>query len=188
MDSASPRRRASIARHLSLEPSPSASRRLSHGSIDTLEASGHQRKRRRTSHSEGQENARPDAVDLTATEDMDPVSRIQAKQRADVILAQQSLDHNKGESVLLAYKCPVCMDTPVDATSTACGHLFCHKCIIDTLKFSEEQRSDMSGKGPRGTCPVCRKYLSRNDMPGPKRNLVPLQIKLTTRKRRETEQ
>lgn len=61
---------------------------------------------------------------------MDPVSRTQAKQRADVILAQQSLDHNKGESVLLAYKCPVCMDTPVDATSTACGKFVLRNCAL----------------------------------------------------------
>ncbi|RAK99475.1 uncharacterized protein BO80DRAFT_358942 [Aspergillus ibericus CBS 121593] len=180
----SPRHRASAAHHISIVSSPSEPRRASRGSIETPETPGHERKRRRTSNSERNANE-IESVDLTAGEDTNPVSKTQAKQRADVILAQQSLDNGEGRSVLTAYKCPVCMDTPVDATSTACGHLFCHKCIIDTLKFSEEQRADTSGKGPRGTCPVCRKPLSRNDLPGPKRNLIPLQIKLTTRRRRE---
>ncbi|PYH43843.1 uncharacterized protein BP01DRAFT_300285 [Aspergillus saccharolyticus JOP 1030-1] len=125
-----------------------------------------------------------DSVDLTELDDVSEVSRTQAKQRADAILAQQSLEHKDNESSFAAYKCPVCMDTPVDATSTVCGHLFCHKCIIDTIKFSEE-RSDSTNKAPKGTCPVCRKPLSRNDVAGPKRHLIPLQIKLLRRKRRE---
>ncbi|PYH82602.1 hypothetical protein BO82DRAFT_59652 [Aspergillus uvarum CBS 121591] len=121
------------------------------------------------------------SIDLTETDEVSEISKTQAKQRADAILAQQSLE-NGAESIFAAYKCPVCMDTPVDATSTVCGHLFCHKCITDTLKFSEE-RSDSTSKSPKGTCPVCRKPLSRNDVAGPKRHLIPLQIKLLRRKR-----
>ncbi|PKY03555.1 hypothetical protein P168DRAFT_290719 [Aspergillus campestris IBT 28561] len=55
---------------------------------------------------------------------------------------------------------------------------------MDTLKFGEERRTDASGKS-RGTCPVCRKPLTRADTPGTKRNLVPLQIKMKTRKRKD---
>ncbi|KAJ9266309.1 hypothetical protein DTO212C5_6396 [Paecilomyces variotii] len=124
-----------------------------------------------------------ESVDLTEVEDDNALSKALAKQREDAIRAQGPARDGEGRSVLTAYKCPVCMDTPVDATSTICGHLFCHKCIIDTLKFSEEQRSDSSGKGPRGNCPVCRKPLTRNDVPGPRRNLVPLTLKLMTKKR-----
>ncbi|RAL14634.1 uncharacterized protein BO97DRAFT_274348 [Aspergillus homomorphus CBS 101889] len=124
------------------------------------------------------------SVDLTENEEVSEISKTQAKQRADAILAQQSLEPKNTESIFAAYKCPVCMDTPVDATSTVCGHLFCHKCITDTLKFSEE-RSVSTSKAPKGTCPVCRKPLSRNDVSGPKRHLIPLQIKLLRRKRRE---
>ncbi|PYH93695.1 hypothetical protein BO71DRAFT_298347, partial [Aspergillus ellipticus CBS 707.79] len=179
------RRRASAARRISLGSSPPGPRRHS-TPTESSEAAGHDRKRRRTSNTERvtEQSERPESVDLTESGGTNSVSKTQAKQRADAILAQQSLDQDQGHSVLAAYKCPVCMDTPVDATSTLCGHLFCHKCITDTLKFSEEQRADTSGKG-RGTCPVCRKPLTRNDLPGSKRNLIPLQIKLTTRKRRE---
>lgn len=65
------------------------------------------------------------------------------------------------------------------------GHLFCHKCIIDTLRWSEEQRQDeyAHGRNAKGTCPVCRKPLSRVDKAGGGRNLVPLELKLTTSKR-----
>ncbi|KAN0073050.1 hypothetical protein V8E54_009164 [Elaphomyces granulatus] len=124
-----------------------------------------------------------ESLDLTEVDDAFALSKVLAKQREDAIKAQSNPTDRSGRSVLTSYKCPVCMDMPVDATTTICGHLFCHKCIIDTLRFGEEQRSDGSGKGPRGNCPVCRKPLSRNDIPGPKRNLVPLQLKLMTRKR-----
>ncbi|PWY67186.1 hypothetical protein BO70DRAFT_272078, partial [Aspergillus heteromorphus CBS 117.55] len=148
--------------------------------VSSSEAAGHERKRRRSNT--GRTRGSSDVIEPVDLTEVSPISKTQAKQRADAILAQQSLDQDKGASVLTAYKCPVCMDTPVDATSTLCGHLFCHKCITDTLKFSEEQRADTPGKG-RGTCPVCRKPLTRNDQPGSKRNLIPLQIKLTTLKR-----
>lgn len=124
-----------------------------------------------------------ESLDLTEVDDAFTLSKVLAKQREDAIKAQSNPTDRSGRSILTSYKCPVCMDMPVDATTTICGHLFCHKCIIDTLRFGEEQRSDGSGKGPRGNCPVCRKPLSRNDIPGPKRNLVPLQLKLMTRKR-----
>jgi hypothetical protein len=64
------------------------------------------------------------------------------------------------------------------------GHLFCHKCIIDTLRFSEQQRrgDDAVGNKAKGTCPVCRKPLARKDVPGAGRTLVPLEIKLTTKR------
>lgn len=61
--------------------------------------------------------------------------------------------------------------------------MFCHKCIIDTLRWSEEQRQDEYTNGrAKGTCPVCRKPLVRNDKSGTGRTLVPLELKLTRRK------
>ncbi|PLB44365.1 hypothetical protein P170DRAFT_440667 [Aspergillus steynii IBT 23096] len=163
--------------------------------VDSSISSPPRRKRRRLSrlsaenhppefdHENHGETEPATSIDLTEPEGPSALSKTLAKQREDAIKAQQGAKNEGGRSLLTAYKCPVCMDTPVDATSTACGHLFCHKCIIDTLKFSEEQRADTSGKTPRGTCPVCRKPLTRNDVPGPRRNLIPLQLKLTTRKR-----
>ncbi|KAL1966842.1 hypothetical protein VTN77DRAFT_3807 [Rasamsonia byssochlamydoides] len=125
-----------------------------------------------------------ESVDLTEVNDESALAKALAKQREDAVKAQASSEDKKGRSILTSHKCPVCMDTLTDATSTICGHLFCHKCIMDTLRFSEEQRADSaSGKGPRGNCPVCRKPLSRRDAPGPKRDLVPLQLKLMTKKK-----
>ncbi|KAA8652605.1 uncharacterized protein ATNIH1004_001510 [Aspergillus tanneri] len=171
----------------------------SYSPVGPSASTSHGRKRRRLSHSDfgavsvpseldpgdDGENELYASIDLTTVDESSSLSRTLAKQREDAIRAQHTVDDERGRSVLTAYKCPVCMDTPVDATSTACGHLFCHKCIIDTLKFSEEQRADSTGKTPRGTCPVCRKPLTRSDVPGPRRNLIPLQLKLTARKRND---
>ncbi|KAB8257951.1 hypothetical protein BDV32DRAFT_126702 [Aspergillus pseudonomiae] len=164
--------------------------------VESLETRGEGRKRRRLSSSNvatrdaqsalDQHEDDIESIDLTEAEGPPALAKVLAKQREDAVRAQQSVEPAKGQSILNSYKCPVCMDTPEDATSTICGHLFCHKCIIDTLKFSEEQRADTSSKGPRGTCPVCRKPLARNDSPGPKRNLVPLQLKLVTKKKDTT--
>jgi hypothetical protein len=64
------------------------------------------------------------------------------------------------------------------------GHLFCHQCIVDAVRYDEEQRAESSnGKPTRGKCPACRKLLSRKDTPGQKRDLIPLQLKLATKKR-----
>ncbi|OJJ51008.1 hypothetical protein ASPZODRAFT_127000 [Penicilliopsis zonata CBS 506.65] len=169
-------------------PSPSSSgtthRRPSQGNTETRSV-----KRRRLSRIYApteQEEEEIESVDLTEVEDASAMAKALAKQQKDAVKAQQQQDqeHEKGRTVLTAYKCPVCMDTLENSTSTICGHLFCHKCIIDTLKFGEEQRSDSSSKA-RGTCPVCRKPLLRTDVPGTRRNLWPLQLKLVTKKRSE---
>ncbi|KAE8360412.1 hypothetical protein BDV27DRAFT_167835 [Aspergillus caelatus] len=176
-----------------IQASPRRRRPSDH--VEPLETRGEGRKRRRLSSSNVATSAQSEldqheddieSIDLTEVEAPSTLAKVLAKQREDAVRAQQSVEPEKGQSILNSYKCPVCMDTPEDATSTVCGHLFCHKCIIDTLKFSEEQRADTSSKGPRGTCPVCRKPLARNDAPGSKRNLVPLQLKLVTKKRNTT--
>ncbi|KAJ5122194.1 hypothetical protein N7448_003327 [Penicillium atrosanguineum] len=121
-----------------------------------------------------------ESIDLTEPESL--LSKALAKQREDAIKAQQSTEGEKGSgSMLSAYKCPVCMDTPEDATSTSCGHLFCHRCIVEYLN-SADQRLD-SSKQVRGTCPICRKPITKVDVSGPKRSLIPLALKLTTKKR-----
>ncbi|KKZ63616.1 hypothetical protein EMCG_02057 [[Emmonsia] crescens] len=124
-----------------------------------------------------------ESIDLTEVNDRLSLAKVLSKQREDAAKAQNTAGV-VGRSTLTAYKCPVCMDTCTDATSTICGHLFCHKCINDTLRFGEERGAhDGHGKAPRGRCPVCRQVLSRVDTYGPKRNLVPLQLNLSTRKR-----
>ena len=51
---------------------------------------------------------------------------------------------------------------------------------MDTLKFSEEQRSEHANGKVKGTCPVCRKPIGRTDN-GKGRELVPLELKLMTK-------
>lgn len=152
-----------------------------------------------------QEEEAIESIDLTEPETS--LQKTLAKQQEDAIKAQQSAEGERSGSVLSAYKCPVCMDTPEDATSTACGkfcrkwqpmsflsvielsltkhlslgHLFCHRCIVEYLN-SADQRLD-SSKQTRGTCPICRKGITKVDKSGPKRSLIPLELKLTTKKR-----
>ncbi|KIW33227.1 uncharacterized protein PV07_00094 [Cladophialophora immunda] len=127
-----------------------------------------------------------ESVDLTAVDDSETLSAALAKQRQDAILAQNPGTAESGRTSLTAYKCPVCMDTPTDATSTACGHVFCHRCIVDTLKWSiETRRENMpASRKTKGVCPVCRKTLDMKDTPGAGRGLIPLELKLMVRKRK----
>lgn len=87
-----------------------------------------QRKRRRTSGNATPNNVETDteeepieSIDLTEAEGPSSLAKILAKQREDAVKAQQGSEQEKGRSLLTAYKCPVCMDTPVDATTTVCG-------------------------------------------------------------------
>lgn len=128
-----------------------------------------------------------ESVDLTGVDDSTTLSAALAKQRQDAILSQNSGTDGSGRTPLTAYKCPVCMDTPTDATSTACGHVFCHRCIIDTLNWSMQQRRESGAPSTRkvkGVCPVCRKQLDTKDTPGAARSLIPLEIKLMIKKRK----
>jgi hypothetical protein len=120
-------------------------------------------------------------VDLTGINDDSALSHVLAKQREDAVKAQAAADPQEGRTSLTATKCAICMDTPTDATTTICGHLFCHKCIIDSLRYDEERSEATTGKSNRGKCPACRKFISRRDAPGPRRDLVPLQFKLKRR-------
>lgn len=138
-----------------------------------------------------------ETIDMTDDSAAASLARTVAKQREDAIKAQASEENNSNLSAILAYKCPICMETPVDATSTSCGmflilqyiglgyvraltnlscsgHLFCHKCIIDCLKMSEQTRGGDSSKQYKGTCPVCRTPISRKETPGKAKNLIPL--------------
>ncbi|KAK4914877.1 hypothetical protein LTR66_017124, partial [Elasticomyces elasticus] len=84
-----------------------------------------------------------------------------------------------------SYKCSVCMDTPDNATTTICGHLFCHKCIFDALKYSLNTRRQEGlvgrARSGQGLCPACRKPLHIRDV-GTHRGLIPLELKLVKRK------
>ena len=148
-----------------------------------------------------QEEVKAEEVDLTEVNDSTTLENALSKQRVDAVkdaLQKSQAQDEEGRTVLTSYKCPICMDVLEDATSTVCGrahiflidfgygtdrgsagHLFCHRCIMDTLKFSEAQRSQDTGGKAKGTCPVCRKPMARNDKADVKnRTLVPLTLKL----------
>lgn len=143
-----------------------------------------------------------EAVDLTEVNDDSSLAKVLAKQREDAIKAQAATESREGRTTLTATKCAICMDTPTDATTTVCGmcvnlslslsflsditeylfmivgHMFCHKCIIDSLRYEEQRSLATSAKATRGKCPACRKLLSKKDTPGTRRDLIPLQFKL----------
>lgn len=62
-----------------------------------------------------------ESIDLTELDASSDLAKTLAKQREDAIKSQQPADNEKFQSALNAYKCPVCMDIPENATSTACG-------------------------------------------------------------------
>ena len=134
-----------------------------------------------TSQTEMSTHEPVDSVDLTEVEDGMPIAEVIRRQRAEQIVSQQpDLRTDTGRTSLTAFKCPICMDELTDATVTTCGHLFCHRCLIESLKASAAQRShDNPGtrKSP-GLCPVCRKVLGTRDTPGPARTLIPLELKV----------
>ncbi|KAJ5458175.1 hypothetical protein N7475_009563 [Penicillium sp. IBT 31633x] len=74
---------------------------------------------------------------------------------------------------LLAYRCPICLERPINPTSAFCGHVFCHKCIWDHLEFSSQSQSHDSSKKSKGTCPVCRTPISRSNS-GKSRGITPI--------------
>ncbi|KAJ5367507.1 hypothetical protein N7541_001448 [Penicillium brevicompactum] len=127
-----------------------------------------------------------ETIDMTEDPDANELAKAVARQREDAIKAQQPTEtSDRPLNPLMAYKCPICMDTPVDATTTSCGHLFCHKCIVDCLTFTPETRGD-SSKQSKGTCPVCRKPLSHKES-SKKQSLIPIQYKIHTKTRSELE-
>lgn len=63
-----------------------------------------------------------ETIDMTEDPDANELAKAVAKQREDAIKAQQTAETSDGPlNPLMAYKCPICMDTPVDATATSCG-------------------------------------------------------------------
>ncbi|KAK5947425.1 hypothetical protein PMZ80_001575 [Knufia obscura] len=131
-------------------------------------------------------------IDLTTVDDSNTLTALLAKEQQDAINAQNKVQQTTTPSgntptALSGYKCAICMDSPTHATTTICGHLFCHRCIMDSLKWSEQLRRDEIGPGRRtqGLCPVCRKPLLSKEVSTNARStggLVGLEIKKMKRK------
>ncbi|KAF2102708.1 hypothetical protein NA57DRAFT_71694 [Rhizodiscina lignyota] len=69
---------------------------------------------------------------------------------------------------LSSLTCVICLEPPTDLTATACGHLFCHHCLMEALIAGENR-----GERTKSNCPVCRKNISRKR----KYDVIPLLLK-----------
>lgn len=133
----------------------------------------------------GPETANPSpsqiqSIDLTDT--LSPTSKQNSSAQTQPIAATATTTP-AARSPLTSYKCPVCMDTPQNATSTSCGHIFCHRCIHDAIRVGERRHIEegLPSKSAKGNCPVCRTVLTRVWPAHTKKGLVPMQIKLKMR-------
>ncbi|XP_030484078.2 putative SWI/SNF-related matrix-associated actin-dependent regulator of chromatin subfamily A member 3-like 1 isoform X1 [Cannabis sativa] len=50
------------------------------------------------------------------------------------------------------FDCPICITPPTDMVITRCGHIFCHACILKTLKHT------------KSSCPLCRRPTTTSDL------------------------
>ena len=77
------------------------------------------------SRSQGRLGEAPiESVDLTEVDSPSGLSKALSKQREDAVKAQQQSHGSESggrSSSLTSYTCPVCMDTPTNATTTICG-------------------------------------------------------------------
>ncbi|KAH7038549.1 hypothetical protein B0J12DRAFT_546820, partial [Macrophomina phaseolina] len=109
-------------------------------------------------------NAGPEAEGIERIDLIDddtPLAEALQKQRAEQVRAQQESQNGADASPRLStLTCVICMDTPKDLTATACGHVFCHTCLMEALIAGEARAGP--GEPKRSQCPVCRKALSRN--------------------------
>ncbi|KAL2860704.1 uncharacterized protein BJX67DRAFT_386391 [Aspergillus lucknowensis] len=90
--------------------------------------SGTRKRRRLTNQTVSSSASHPEhddepieAIDLTDVDGHSAIAKVLAKQREDAVAAQQQSDSGGARSRLTAYKCPICIETPVDATTTVCG-------------------------------------------------------------------
>jgi hypothetical protein len=51
--------------------------------------------------------------------------------------------------------CPICLDAPVSARITLCGHVFCFACILHYIAVCADSVS---------VCPLCEHYISRSEL------------------------
>ncbi|KAL1798096.1 hypothetical protein ACET3X_002133 [Alternaria dauci] len=165
-DSPPPRPTTAVRRRESPTPGPSAKRqKRSDGTAAGLE-------------DEGKHAEKVDEVDLT-TEQKSPLQQALQKQQVDAVETQTKPEETV--TTFNSFNCVICMDNPTDLTATACGHLFCHTCLMEALIAGENRTGPHETK--RSQCPVCRKNISRTKAT----DVIPLLLKkgLTTQPRKK---
>lgn len=76
---------------------------------------------------------------------------LQAWQSFKKKLAQASSNRGMVDEKEVKLRCTICMDTMVEETSTACGHIFCKSCITNAIRVQKR-------------CPTCREKLSASSI------------------------
>ncbi|KAF2723722.1 hypothetical protein K431DRAFT_17353 [Polychaeton citri CBS 116435] len=62
---------------------------------------------------------------------------------------------NNGRPLKIGQRtCIICMENYTDATVTACGHIYCHECLMKSLHHSAKTNNRNTGN-----CPACRKSI-----------------------------
>ncbi|KAF2686901.1 hypothetical protein K458DRAFT_416227 [Lentithecium fluviatile CBS 122367] len=136
-------------------------------------ASGPSAKRRK--HNDGtsvkEANDTPEATveEIDLSDDRRTVQDVLQKQREEAIKAQEKPEEKA--TTFNTITCVICMDTPTDLTATACGHLFCHTCLMEALIAGENRAAP--GEPKRSQCPVCRKFINRTKAS----DIIPLLLK-----------
>ncbi|KAA8621496.1 PEX10 RING-finger-containing E3 ubiquitin ligase [Pyrenophora tritici-repentis] len=103
------------------------------------------------------EEKREQVESIDLTEANTTVQEVLQKQRQDAVKAQAKPEETV--TTFNTFNCVICMDNPTDLTATACGHLFCHTCLMEALIAGENRTGPHETK--RSQCPVCRKAISR---------------------------
>ncbi|KAI8943327.1 hypothetical protein NX059_001344 [Plenodomus lindquistii] len=109
----------------------------------------------RAAKPESGEAAKIEEIDLT--DETTPAQQFLQKQRLEAVKAQEKPEETT--TTFNTFTCVICMDNPTDLSATACGHLFCHTCLMEALIAGENRTGP--GEAKRSQCPVCRKVLSR---------------------------
>lgn len=81
---------------------------------------------------------------------------LQAQQQ-EAIRTQQQATEDAIPQKIGQRSCIICLENFTNCTATACGHFFCHECLITALRAAAKN----SDRGT-GSCPVCRKSLKEN--------------------------
>ncbi|KAL1592647.1 hypothetical protein SLS60_011063 [Paraconiothyrium brasiliense] len=167
--------------HVSMSPSRQGRQaRLSNGYVDLTTDSPDvstttARKTRRESPTPGPSTKRQRRNDGTAgqaggdspaamveeidlSDEKQTVQDVLQKQREEAVKAQAPPEEKN--TTFNSFNCVICMDTPTDLTATACGHLFCHTCLMEALIAGENRGNP--GEQRRSQCPVCRKNINRS--------------------------
>lgn len=114
---------------IALSSSPPFSSNASSSHIEQHSARGPKRQRQNEHHRSASSSSDVylgaeaiETIDMTEESDARDLARAVAKQREDAIKAQQTTEKpDRPLNPLVAYICPICMDTLTDATTTSCG-------------------------------------------------------------------